>query len=103
MKARSLRKGTAAGVATAACFLAVFGVTTAQAASLTVNTTSDTPVAGTCTLREAITSANNNTDQGNCVAIGTYGDDTITFSVSGTIGLGGSQLAINPVMPGTLT
>lgn len=64
----------------------------AHAASLTVNTLLDntTNSDGLCTLREAITAANNDANYNDCVATG-YGNDTITFSVSGTITLG-SQL-----------
>ena len=62
-----------------------------RAATFTVNTTADNTTAsdGFCTLREAIDSANN-AGNGDCGADSTV-DDTITFSVSGTITLG-SQL-----------
>ena len=40
-----------------------------------------------CSLREAMIAANTNADYGGCVGAGGYGDDTITFSVSGTITL----------------
>ena len=52
--------------------------------TITVNTTSDTPAAHFCTLREAIANANAEADVsgGHCSA-GT-GNDTINFSVSGT-------------------
>lgn len=74
----------------------------AHAASLTVNTLLDNTANGDglCTLREAITAANDNADYNDCVATG-YGDDTITFSISGTITLG-SQLP-NIQNAGTLT
>jgi CSLREA domain-containing protein len=74
----------------------------AHAASLTVNTLLDdtTNGDGLCTLREAITAANNNANYNDCVATG-FGDDTIIFSVSGTIALG-SQLP-NIQNAGTLT
>lgn len=69
--------------------------TPAQAAGLTVNSTSDTatPADGACTLREAITNANADADStgGDCAA--GSGADTISFasSVTGIITLG-SQL-----------
>jgi CSLREA domain-containing protein len=77
----------------------------AGAATIQVNTLSDTPATGTCTLREAIVSADGNDDSGNCTHSGTYGDDTITFgsSVFGTITLSLGQLNIEPTQPGTLT
>jgi CSLREA domain-containing protein len=77
----------------------------ARAATIQVNSLSDTPATGTCTLREAIASADGNADAGNCTHSGTYGDDTITFgsSVLGTITLSSSQLNINPTQPGRLT
>src|SRR5450759_2255420 len=68
------------------------GVTPAHAASLTVNTLEDntTNGDGLCTLREAITAANNNVNFNDCTGAG-YGANTITFSVNGPILLG-SQL-----------
>ena len=48
----------------------------ASAATITPNTTAD-ETGGACSLRDAISSANNNTNQGGCAASGTYGDDTI--------------------------
>jgi CSLREA domain-containing protein len=57
------------------------------AAALTVNTLADNETAdGFCTLREAIIAANTNANYSGCAATG-YGDDTITFSLSGTITL----------------
>lgn len=53
--------------------LLVLAASVAQAADITVNET-------TCTLAEAITSANNNADTGDCVADGISGDDTITLA-----------------------
>ncbi len=62
----------------------------AFAAGIIVNDPADNAVAGdgSCTLREAIHNANNDTDttEEDCVA--GDGEDTITFSVSGTIPLG---------------
>jgi CSLREA domain-containing protein len=70
--------------------------------SILVNTTTDTSTSGDglCSLREAINNANarSDTTSGDCVA-GT-GDDTINFSVSGTITLAGSGL---PAIANTLT
>ena len=61
------------------------GVTPAHAAGLVVNSLSDTTAHdGICTLREAITNANNNLATNADCAAGS-GADTITFSVSGTI------------------
>lgn len=72
-----------------------------HASSMTVTTLDDTIAAdGFCSLREAMTNANNNDQSGSteCTA-GTAGLDTITFSVVGTITLG-SQL---PAITETLT
>jgi CSLREA domain-containing protein len=80
------------------------GVTPAHAASLTVNTLEDniTNGDGLCTLREAITAANNNANFNDCTGAG-YGADTITFNVNGTILLVGSQLPTITVAGGALT
>jgi CSLREA domain-containing protein len=60
------------------------------AAALTVNTLADNETDDAlCTLREAVTAANNNANFRGCTSTG-YGADTITFSVSGTILLGES-------------
>jgi CSLREA domain-containing protein len=60
-----------------------------RAASLTVKTLSDADddTDGVCSLREAITAANTNTSYNECSGSGTFGDDTISFTVSGTIRL----------------
>ncbi len=59
----------------------------ARAAGYVVNTTNDNTTNDTfCTLREAILAANNAPANANCGA-GSPADDTITFSVSGTITL----------------
>ncbi|MBK7318051.1 CSLREA domain-containing protein [Candidatus Villigracilis affinis] len=73
---------------------AVFA-TPAYAAGIVVNSNADTIADdGTCTLREAITNANGDsqlyTSAGEC-ALGA-GTDTITFEVNYTITLDGSQL-----------
>jgi len=56
---------------------------TANAATITVTTALDefdlSPNA-TCSLREAIESANRNSDFGGCIGIGAYGADTIVFT-----------------------
>jgi CSLREA domain-containing protein len=60
------------------------------AAGLTVNSTSDTAIAGDglCTLREAIVNANTDSDSTNGDCTAGSGDDTITFSIAGEITLG---------------
>lgn len=65
---------------------------TAQAATITVNSLANTAANdGVCTLREAITSANNNSaGTTNCTA--GSGADTINFSVSGTIDISSANL-----------
>lgn len=75
-------------------------VTPARAASIVVNTNADnTTTDGLCTLREAITNANNDAaTYPDCTA--GSGADTITFAADYTITLAGSQL---PVITGTLT
>jgi len=57
-----------------------------QAATITVTGSGDAiAVDGLVTLREAITSANNNANvNADVVAIGTYGADTISFNIPGT-------------------
>lgn len=63
----------------------------ANAAALVVNSVADGPITvdASCTLREAVESINTATDQGGCVASGTYGtNDGITFGVNGTIPVG---------------
>jgi hypothetical protein len=72
----------------------------AEAASITVNTLSDNPSAQ-CTLRDAVASANANSNQGNCTASGSYGTETVRFSVTGEIqlaGPAGGQLEISSPM-----
>jgi len=79
-----------------AVFLAIgllfIGAPSAHAATITVNSTDDTETAvsgdGNCTLREAITNANNNTDgtSGDCVAgdPSSTAQDVINFSIPGS-------------------
>jgi CSLREA domain-containing protein len=71
--------------------LSVLPAPRVQAASLTVNSLADANNGsdGVCTLREAITAANNNANFNECISTA-YGNDTITFSVGGTITLGSS-------------
>ncbi len=67
----------------------------ASSATITVTTTADEFGTGAgCSLREAIQSANTNTDFGGCTHTGTYGDDTIvvpsgTYTI--TIDVGGTE------------
>jgi len=87
-----------------ALFLSLLGgaltVTPARAASIVVNTNADNvTVDGLCTLREAITNANNDAATNPDCTAGS-GADTITFAADYTITLTGSQL---PAITGTLT
>jgi LPXTG-site transpeptidase (sortase) family protein len=86
-----------------ALLLAGVGVRPAYAAGYVVNTLNDDTNNDTlCTLREAILAANNDASyNGNC-GPASSNDDTITFSVSGTITLG-SQLPNIVSGQGTLT
>jgi CSLREA domain-containing protein len=61
----------------------------AHAARFVVNSLADNATDGDtfCTLREAITAANQNADFNDCRGDGVHGEDTITFSVSGVITL----------------
>jgi len=70
----------------------------AEAAIITVTDTGDTiAVDGLVTLREAITSANKNADvNGDVVAVGAYGTDTINFNIAGT---GVHTIAPFPALP----
>ena len=83
--------------------LTILPFETAHAATITVNTLNDEDVAnGNCSLREAITAANNNAAYRGCS--GGSGTDTITFSVTGIINLSSQlpviQSAMNFVGPG---
>lgn len=70
-----------------AIWLAAFVAVTAsmRAATITVTGTGDTEaVDGVVTLREAILSANSNSNfNADVVAVGAYGDDTINFNIAG--------------------
>lgn len=79
----------------------------AYAATLTVDTIADaSEPPGSCTLRDAITSANTDIATGGCAA--GNGADTIAFSVSGTIVLGStlpviaSDITINDPLAGDI-
>src|SRR6516162_2409950 len=80
--------------------------TAASAATIVINSLADTGAKGICVLRDAITAANTMTATNGCTA-GT-GNDTIQFSVTGTILLGSTlpqitdgHLTINgPALPG---
>ncbi len=84
------------------------GVITPDAATITVNSTADVANGsdGLCTLREAITAANVNTASGavsgECGAGSSIGDDTINFSVTGTINLTGAlpDISTNVLLSG---
>ncbi|MGQ9814689.1 MAG: choice-of-anchor Q domain-containing protein, partial [Candidatus Roseilinea sp.] len=75
-----------AGLAAAAGALAL-SAATASAATITVTTGADefgtNPTA--CSLREAIQSANSDTDFGGCAGTGMYGNDTIVFDPAVTL------------------
>jgi CSLREA domain-containing protein len=91
------------------------GTLTPAASTITVNSTADVANSsdGLCTLREAITAANNNTASGvtagECVAGSSSGSDAINFSVTGTINLTGalpgisSDISMNGPGSGALT
>jgi len=87
-----------------ACAAPDKGASTPAAATITVNSTSDAANGsdGLCTLREAITAANNNTASGaavgECAAGSSSGQDTINFSVTGTINLTGALPNISSSM-----
>ena len=71
------------------------GLGSAHAASITVTDGGDAGAAGTCTLRQAIESANTDTAVGTCAA--GAGTDTVSFSgalANSTITLGGTQLEV---------
>jgi hypothetical protein len=79
--------------ATAVAVVALVPAAHAGAATLTVTTT-DQSSASECGLNDAISSANDNDDHGACLATGTYGDDTINITATGTINLSGSLTPI---------
>src|SRR5205809_2218383 len=98
-------------VARMACGLAVLGLalllafgagwspsaSAAPSTGIVVNSLADGAPAndGNCTLREAITNANNNNQSGSTDCAAGNGADSITFSVSGTIVVSPTLPAIN--------
>ncbi|MBS1796695.1 MAG: CSLREA domain-containing protein [Acidobacteria bacterium] len=77
--------------------LLVFGALGAKAATITVNTTVDENNTGaSCSLREAITAANNDAAFGGCPA--GSGTDTISFGTTGTITVGSTLPTLNTNM-----
>jgi hypothetical protein len=82
-------------------FLSLLMFDRAYAATITVNSLNDPGASGICALRDAITAANTMTATNGCVK-GT-GTDTINFSVTGTIPLGGTLLTIDNTTPNSLT
>jgi CSLREA domain-containing protein len=104
MKSLRRRAGTALALSTA---LTLLLAGTARAATIQVDSSADTPAPGSCTLREAINSADGDADSGNCTHTGSYGSDTITFDNSlfgDTITLTAGELLIDPgIHLGTLT
>ena len=87
--------------------LTLIGLTamTARAAIITVTGTGDTiAVDGLVTLREAITSANNNANvNADVVGIGAYGADTINFNIAGAGVRTISLTAALPAITGMIT
>ena len=85
-------------VRTAVALFVIFGIVqVADAATITVNSLADPGGQGICALRDAITAANTEASFNGCAAGG--GNDTIVFSVTGTITLGGPL----PAVANTLT
>jgi Right handed beta helix region len=83
--AARIRRYTLA-VALPLLFLAMSGL--ARAATITVDTTSAGHVAGECTLEDAVKSANNQAaPSGSSCTAGSSNNDTIDFSVTGTISI----------------
>lgn len=84
------RKPRSSSKSMALAVLCALGVTPAMANNLIVNSQTDNSLSGDsiCSLREAINNANSNSDttDGDCAA--GLGDDSIAFSISGTIVLG---------------
>jgi predicted outer membrane repeat protein len=86
------RVGGFVTAAIVACSLACAEV--AQAAPITVDTTSDTSTASTCALRDAIASANSNAQAPGSHCQAGSGADTITFGASVT-----PQIILNNALP----
>ena len=95
------------------CLVLLAGLLAAQltrpayAAGMVVNTNADNTTAGDtfCTLREAITNANANSDttSGDCPAGSSSSTDTITFAANYTITLGGSLPDVTDLFGLTIT
>ena len=84
--ARLNRTFTLAAVALPLLFLAASGL--ARASTITVDTIGSGHVAGHCSLEDAVVAANTQaTPGGSTCAAGTLNDDTIEFSVNGTIAI----------------
>jgi len=75
----------------------------AMAATITVNSNADMTSADQCTLRDAITAANMNQENGGCTADGAFGDDMIVFDNVNSIMLSGTALPTVASDGGTLT
>jgi CSLREA domain-containing protein len=89
---------TIAGIVLGVIELAALWGTPAWAANLTVNSLTDTVTAGdgNCTLREAISNAESDSDITGRDCLAGARADTIDFSVSGTITLGSALPNITP-------
>ena len=93
----------ALAMAMAAVFALALSAVTANATTYTVNTLNDSSGNGDCSLRDAINAANGNpTSRSTCTTPGS-GNDTIKFSVPGTITLGSTLPAIANTAPNSLT
>jgi hypothetical protein len=89
-----MNRGASVVVALATSALLLAFAASARAATLAPNTRLDeTDPGGTCSLREAVASANLNSDRGGCTHTGTYGNDTIK------LGSGDYQLTIIGASP----
>ena len=77
---------------------AVFTVTPAQAATITVNSKLDTADPDHCRLRDAITAANTNAAVGGCSA-GTAGPDTIGFSLGNLCNVTLCTITLSSALP----
>jgi len=76
---------------------------TAVTNAITVNTLDDPGTSSECSLRAAINNANNKSSDSNSTCAAGTGNDTIVFSVSGTITLGSTLPAIANASGGSLT
>ena len=71
--------------------------------TITVDTLDDPGTSTECSLRAAINNANNKTSDANSTCAAGTGNDTINFSVGGTITLGSTLPAVANTSPGSLT